>query len=59
MNTFEFDEMTFVTSPGDGLPDLSAETVDEVSAMRQLYPELAHWSDFAFFYEKCNQTGAQ
>lgn len=49
MDRFTFDELTFVTTTEKQDLDLCPQTLHELAAMRPHYPELAHWSRFAFF----------
>lgn len=49
MEKFEFDMVTFVTDEEEQDFSLDSQTLNELAAMRPLYPELAHWTRFAFF----------
>ncbi|ECW0910493.1 hypothetical protein LHY28_003392 [Salmonella enterica] len=49
MEKFEFDMGTFVTDTEEQDFSLDPQTLNELAAMRPLYPELAHWTRFAFF----------
>lgn len=49
MEKFEFDMVTFVTDTEEQDFSLDPQTLNELAAMRPLYPELAHWTRFAFF----------
>ncbi|EIW9272774.1 TPA: hypothetical protein R4Y95_005090 [Klebsiella variicola subsp. variicola] len=49
MKTFEFAMETFVISTEEQDTELSPVTRHELRMMFPLYPELAHWSHFAFF----------
>lgn len=49
MEKFEFDMETFVTDTEEQDFSLDPQTLNELAAMRPLYPELAHWTRFAFF----------
>lgn len=49
MEKFEFDMETFVTDTEEQDFSLDSQTLNELAAMRPLYPELAHWTRFAFF----------
>ncbi|ECE9309398.1 hypothetical protein WD174_004438 [Salmonella enterica] len=51
MEKFEFDMGTFVTDTEeqDFSLDPQTQTLNELATMRPLYPELAHWTRFAFF----------
>ncbi|EAV4976015.1 hypothetical protein WDQ52_005044 [Salmonella enterica] len=49
MEKFEFDIKTFVTGTEEQDFCLDPQTLNELTAMRPLYPELAHWTRFAFF----------
>ncbi|ECE6512188.1 hypothetical protein DTG00_13085 [Salmonella enterica subsp. enterica] len=49
MEKFEFDMVTFVTDTEEQDFSLDSQTLNELAAMRPLYPELAHWTRFAFF----------
>lgn len=49
MEKYEFDMETFVTCTEEQDIKLCAETQNELTAIREHYPELAHWSRFAFF----------
>ncbi|EIK1335567.1 hypothetical protein LJV55_004060 [Salmonella enterica] len=49
MEKFEFDMVIFVTTTEEQDTNLCPQTQNELMAMRPLYPELAHWSKFAFF----------
>lgn len=49
MEKFEFDMRTFVTTTEEQDTDLCPQTQSEMMSMRPLYPELAHWTRFAFF----------
>ncbi|ENC4107349.1 hypothetical protein ABJX70_004615, partial [Salmonella enterica] len=49
MEKFEFDMGTFVTDTEEQDFSLDPQTLNELVAMRPLYPELAHWTRFAFF----------
>ncbi|EDI0449392.1 hypothetical protein CC757_23500 [Salmonella enterica subsp. enterica serovar Newport] len=49
MEKFKFDMGTFVTDTEEQDFSLDSQTLNELAAMRPLYPELAHWTRFAFF----------
>ncbi|EHM5632421.1 hypothetical protein R2C72_004610 [Salmonella enterica] len=49
MEKFEFDMGTFVTDTEEQDFSLDSQTLNELAAMHPLYPELAHWTRFAFF----------
>ncbi|EBC1626201.1 hypothetical protein CUK48_21755 [Salmonella enterica] len=49
MEKFEFDMETFVTDTEEQDFSLDPQTLNELAAMRPFYPELAHWTRFAFF----------
>lgn len=49
MEKFKFDLETFVTDTEEQDFSLDQQTLNELAAMRPLYPELAHWTRFAFF----------
>lgn len=49
MEQFAFDMETFVTTTEEQDLRLDPQTQLELDAMRPHYPELAHWSRFAFF----------
>lgn len=49
MEKFEFDMVTFVTDTEEQDFSLDQQTLNELAAMRPLYPELTHWTRFAFF----------
>lgn len=49
MEKFEFDMRTFVTDTEEQDFSLDSQTLNELAAMHPLYPELAHWTRFAFF----------
>lgn len=49
METFEFDMETFVTDTEEQDFSLDPQTQLELAAMLPHYPELAHWTQFAFF----------
>ncbi|EDK1374807.1 hypothetical protein GF249_11565 [Salmonella enterica subsp. enterica] len=49
MEKFEFNMVTFVTDEEEQDFSLDSQTLNELAAMRPLYPELAHWTRFAFF----------
>ncbi|EDG8466781.1 hypothetical protein AIB29_19960 [Salmonella enterica subsp. enterica serovar Muenchen] len=49
MEKFKFDMVTFVTDTEEQDFSLDSQTLNELAAMRPLYPELAHWTRFAFF----------
>ncbi|ECE4216198.1 hypothetical protein DBS53_23195 [Salmonella enterica] len=49
MEKFEFDMGTFVTTTEEQDTDLCPQTQSELMSMRPLYPDLAHWTRFAFF----------
>ncbi len=49
MENFVFDMETFVTTAEEQDTDLCPQTQSELMSMRPLYPELAHWTRFAFF----------
>ena len=49
MEKFEFNMVTFVTDTEEQDFSLDSQTLNELAAMRPLYPELAHWTRFAFF----------
>ncbi|MGQ3665330.1 hypothetical protein [Citrobacter braakii] len=49
MERFTFDMVTFVTTTEEQDPDLCPQTQHELAVMHPHYPELAHWSRFAFF----------
>lgn len=49
MEKFEFDMVTFVTDTEEQDFSLDSQTLNELAAIRPLYPELAHWTRFAFF----------
>lgn len=49
MEKFEFDMVTFVTDTEEQDFSLDSQALNELAAMRPLYPELAHWTRFAFF----------
>lgn len=49
MEKFEFDMVTFVTDTEEQDFSLDSQTLNELAAMHPLYPELAHWTRFAFF----------
>lgn len=49
MDRFAFDMATFVTTTEEQDLRLDPQTLLELDAMRPHYPELAHWSQFAFF----------
>ncbi|ELV9460650.1 hypothetical protein [Salmonella enterica] len=49
MNSFAFDMATFVTTTEEQDLSLDPQTRHELAALRPRYPELAHWSHFAFF----------
>lgn len=44
MDTFEFDELTFVQRRDCPDDELHPETRSEMTTARSVYPELAHWS---------------
>ncbi|EIB6307193.1 hypothetical protein V1412_003518 [Salmonella enterica] len=49
MEKFAFDMGTFVTDTEEQDFSLDSQTLNELAAMHPLYPELAHWTRFAFF----------
>ncbi|EAM7548838.1 hypothetical protein G3C57_004578 [Salmonella enterica] len=49
MEKFEFDMGTFVTDTEEQDFSLDPQTLNELAAMRSLYPELANWIQFSFF----------
>ena len=49
MDEFEFNALTFVSSTEEQDVDHYYVTLHETGTIHQHYPELAHWSRFAFF----------
>lgn len=49
MESFKFDMKKFVIISDEQDPELDPVTRHELRTMFPLYPELAHWSHFAFF----------